>query len=88
MTIREKFEQMLYERGLFPEQAKAVMDRAVEDAALAAMRGRWGDDVSGYSEQLIPALGVSVGRVALEWINENCPEAWFRSLFESEGVKV
>jgi hypothetical protein len=28
MTIREKFEQMLFERGMFPEQAKAVMDRS------------------------------------------------------------
>jgi hypothetical protein len=85
MTIRKIFEQRLYENGLFQDQAAEVVRRAEEAEGNEAMRGRWDDDESGYPPQLIPVVWLSVKAAALAWIDENCPGAWFRPLFEEKA---
>ena len=82
MKIIEKFEAMLVENGMFPEQAKAVMQEVVTDEASAPMSGRWTDDVDGYPPELFAVIWFSVKEHALAWIDANLPKAWFRSMFE------
>jgi hypothetical protein len=79
MTIRQKFEQMLYERGLFAEQATAIMDKVVELPENEVMR----DPVDDYPPALVNVGWMSVKRAARDYIDETCPRAWFRPLFET-----
>lgn len=82
MTIEEKLKSMLVENGMFDEWADAVIARLKEDVVGATMRGRWGDSVEGYPVQLLTGLWLSTKRIALEWLNENHPQAWFKPVFE------
>lgn len=82
MTIEEKLKAMLVENGMFEEWADTVIARFKEDEVGAIMRGRWGDSVEGYPVQLLAGLWLSTKRIALEWLNENNPLAWFKHRFE------
>ena len=85
MTIRQKLEHRLFMGGMYPEGAKAVLDRMVaEDAALdyPLMASRWTDEVEGYSAGLLVLLELDANRHALAWIDENEPKAWYRSVFD------
>lgn len=86
MTIKDKAEQMLFERGMFKEQAEEVVRRVMADPANEAMQGRWNDDVEGYPAPLMAAIWLSVKGAALDYIVENYPKAWFRSQFEEAKV--
>jgi hypothetical protein len=82
MTFRDKAKQMLTERGMFDNQAEAVMDRVIAAPENKAMQGRWNDDTSGYPPPMVNVLWFTVKRHALEYIEETCPEAWFKPMFE------
>ncbi len=80
MTIRQKLEDYLYQRGMFPNQAKAVVDALISNSD-KSMEGRWDDEVEGYPPSLLAVLGMGLQHEALRWIDANCPQAWYRSLF-------
>lgn len=86
MTFIEKFKKMLTERGMFESQAEKVMARVVTDKATESMEGRWNDDADGYPPQMIAILWMSVRRNAVEFIDDHCPAAWFRPVFEDAPI--
>jgi hypothetical protein len=81
-TIRQWAERYLYERGMFPDQAKAVVD-AVE-ADNEPMKGRWNHATDGYPHPLLAVLTFAIDAAAVEWIDANLPRAWYRSIFAHE----
>ena len=85
VTIEDKFREMLFNHGMFENQAAAVVEMVKADKTNEKMKQRWQDDVEGYPSVLLSALWYSVERCALRYIDANCPEAWFRSLFVREG---
>lgn len=90
MTFYEYFKEMLGKKGMFPKQAEEVMQRVLaesakgEDYVLQEMGHRWGHQIDDYPSVLIPMIMLSIDNVALEYIKENCPEAWFRPMFDPE----
>jgi len=83
MTLEEKIKEMLFERGLFEDQAKEIFDMMREDKANESMQDRWRDDIAGYPEPLLAVLWMSAKLTAVQWIDDNCPQAWYRPLFAS-----
>lgn len=82
MTIREKVAGMLFERGLFESEAQAVIEKYVASEIGKEMSGRMDDGVEDYPESVITVTWMGIKRMALEWIDENCPMHWARPLFE------
>lgn len=82
MTIEKKLKEMLVQNGMFDDWADTVIARLKEDEVGSAMRGRWGDNVEDYPITLLTGLWISTKRIALEWLNENHPHVWFKSMFE------
>lgn len=74
----------LVDRGMFEDQAKAVMVLVQADPVNEPMKDRWNDRVDGYPPQMQAVCLVSIKSQALEWIDKNCPKAWFRSMFTAE----
>jgi len=72
-----------FAKGIFENQADDVLVRVQADEAHEAMLDRWGEPADNYPEQLYLVLWIAVKDVALAWIDENCPRAWFRPMFES-----
>jgi len=85
MTIEAKMRSMLEERCMFPQDAATVLESVKRETA--DMKGRWNDDITGYLIQMGAVLYVIVRRAALAWIDQNCPNAWYRSMFDSEQMK-
>lgn len=85
MNFREEALEMLTSRGMFDDQAAAVMERVMADKANEPMKGRWHDDVSNYPGPMLNILWLTVKRHAAEYIAETCPHAWFRPLFDEEA---
>lgn len=84
MTIEELLKRRLYEVGMFDDQIAVVMGRVKAGREAAAVAGRWGERADAYPEGLIRTLWVVTRRAALVFIDETCPEAWFRPLLAGE----
>ena len=87
-TTREKFEQMIYQRGVFENQAKAIMDYAIPlvnakyEHLEIAHKIDWSGRADGYPEQFYPlTFEIEIKPLVVLWIDENIPQAWFRAMF-------
>lgn len=81
MTVRKRVLEHLENKGMFLDEAKAVMDSLEQQ--YEPMRGRWADDESEYPAQMIPLVLITADHEALKWIDANAPQAWYRPLFEA-----
>jgi len=79
MNIEEWLTQELTTRGLWEEQSAAIMDIIKADKSARGVR--WSELVEGYPDAFRGALLMFAGSEAVAWIDENCPRAWFRSVF-------
>ena len=80
MTFEEKVKEYLVGNGMFDNQAEAVLQRM--KAGDDVMLHRWSDDTSEYPDVMLNVILLSARRHALDWIDENIPQAWFRGCFE------
>lgn len=85
MTTREKFEKMLVDMGVFESQASAIMDLAMpkfEDIMPGGYQVTWNRPAEEYPEAIYNVgFSLVVKKTALEWIDANIPQAWFRPMF-------
>jgi hypothetical protein len=84
MTVRERLEDVLYEFGMFREQAHKVMNVSIPiiDAISDDYQIEWDSDSEIYQDDMYDFLFSLIRPEALKWINENVPKAWFRENFE------
>ncbi len=82
MTMREWVVKYCRERGMIRRQAEAVADAVAADEAMEMFRGRWDDQSSVYPEGVLINLAVITSRHARAFIDANCPDAWFRPMFD------
>lgn len=82
MNFEEKMTNRLTSRGLFPKEARQIITLAKETKILKPMKHRWQENIDEYPTQMREVLWLSIETVALEWIKEHLPKAYFRSLFE------
>lgn len=80
-TVREVITKRLIDNGMFEEQAEEVM--ALAEESMDTMNENWGKDANSYPAIIINLTWSNVKLVALKWIDENAPEAWFKPIFES-----
>ena len=83
MTTREKFESMLVKNGMFESQAKKVMDIAIPE--LKQMSPDYDITFDRPSEEypsvIYNIIFIAIKPIALKWIEENAPQAWFKPMF-------
>lgn len=87
MTTREKFEQILYNKGIFESQAKRIMDFAIPEID-AQMREEktslitWNLPADGYPDSIYAVLQMTrLNKLVLRWAEENMPLAWWKPMF-------
>ena len=82
MTFEQFAYGYLYNNGMFPDDAKKVVEAAKNDEILKdTMQGGWDDDMAGYPPFMENIFIVSLNSVAVKYIDENMPKAWFRQIF-------
>jgi len=80
MTVREYFQKYLEGKGMWPTDAALVMDIVIADKISEDVK--WEFEKDDYPDKILAVLMVTVDLDALNWIKENQPEAWNRSMFE------
>lgn len=83
MTTREKLEQMLFEKGMFLQQAHKVMDITIPivDELSDDFKVEWDGDFEQYDDNMYGFLFEIAKKEALAWIDANIPTVWFRNNF-------
>ena len=82
MTIREWAEKQLTDRGLWPDEASAVVDAYAEGEE--SMAHRWNDATEGYPVSLFAVLLLCLSDEAVRWIDANKPKHFARGMFTNE----
>lgn len=83
MTTKEKLQSMLVNNGMFESQAKEVMEIAipelndlVEDYSIT-----FNGSASQYPNVIYDILFLAIKPIALKWIEEKMPMAWYKPMF-------
>ncbi len=85
MTLTEYMIKQLIDRGMWEKDATEVLAAVKAEGTINGTKDvHWSDQVgsspSGYPIQLIAALLMVVKYRALEWVDKNCPKAFYREL--------
>lgn len=84
MTVRGKLEEMLVKNGMFESQAKEVIDLSIP--VINELAGGYEVTFDAPAKDYPPVLYgwwfQTIKPIALKWIIENKPNAWFRAMFE------
>ena len=85
MTIEDKIKEMLVEHGMWEDQAEAVVEAMKANEINRSMVHRWNDDVEGYPPSMLAILWMKAKHAAIEYIDANCPETFFRPMFVTDS---
>ena len=85
MNTRERIENMLIENGMFKQQAVKVMEKAIPklNSIVENYDITWNGSASEYPDVIYNILYNAVKPIALKWINDNIPMAWYKPMFET-----
>jgi hypothetical protein len=84
-TVRNIFEGMLMDRGLSESQSKEVMDMAIPliNPIIGSYDITFDSRASDYPANVYHVVFDVIKPIALKWIEENKPEAWFKPIFSN-----
>ncbi len=84
MTTKEKLVNSLEQQGLFNTQAKEIVELAIPELEklCPGYRITWDKPAEEYPSPMYVVWFIAMKPIALKWINEHAPMAWFKSLFE------
>lgn len=84
MTIEEKIKELLEAHGMWADGLEYTLRAMKEDKVLEEMQHRWNDLVDDYPKPMIAVIWLSVRQIALAWVDEHCPQAFYRPLLAGE----
>jgi len=83
-TVKEKLECALMKMGMFESQAKEVIDLAIPKLQELAgdYKITFNNSSDSYPNGLYAVWFITIKPIALKWIEENKPQAWFKPMFQ------
>ena len=83
MTVKEKLVSILVSNGMFENQAQEVIELAIPKLNELAddYKITFESPSSHYPDMLYKIWYISIKPIALKWIDDNKPMAWFRDMF-------
>jgi hypothetical protein len=81
ITVEQFLLNQCEKNYMFADQAQEVVNLLKLTEPMQNMKERWADDIEGYPQPLLTGLWLQCCTIALQWIDENCPDAWFRGAF-------
>ncbi len=84
MTTRDKLKNLLIDNGMFEGDAETVLTIAIPEIEKLVPNYRitWDRPAEEYPTTMYSMWWMTTKPIALKWINENQPNAWFKVMFE------
>lgn len=80
-TIREYLNSYLFNKGMSESQCEEVLKLAEEhDVLKETMSDKWDNIITVYPQMMLGLLKITIDKIALEYIETNCPGAWFKPM--------
>lgn len=83
-TVEQWIYQRLFNSGLFEREANAVIERIKAIPSLSTVH--WSGNYESYPQEFLAVLWLQVELTTLEWIDNTCPQAWYRPLFAESST--
>lgn len=84
MTTKEKLIAWMVGNGMFEDQAQEVFNLVRPALEIDGYRITWDRPAEEYPNAMYAVWILTLKPIALAWIDENCPMAWFRPMFTSD----
>jgi len=84
MTIEQKIRKLLEEHGLWPEKNVDAVMKIYKETHPEIEDKVWSEPESAYPPQMIAVIWAGMCHTVVEWIDENCPQAFYRPMFTGE----
>jgi len=85
LTTQEKFQKMLYDYGLFEDQAHEVVEYVKPFiTTTGGYKITWDRPADEYPEVVYGAVFIFMAPYVIEWAGKNCPDAWWIPMFRAE----
>lgn len=83
MTVRDKLIDYLVKRGMFPEDANEILlvFDLTQKEMLPDYHITYSSPCDDYPDAVYLVWSLELNRLALQWIDANCPRAWYRMMF-------
>jgi len=82
MTVRQKLEKYLTDKGLWPEEAMIIFDTMLKEQLSGMKNIKWNDFADIYPTSLYALLIIYLEEFTLKWIDTNKPRHFARPMFE------
>lgn len=84
-TVKNKLKKMLISRGMSDEQAEEILKEAIpalqKEAESLSYEITFDSPAEDYPSTLYSIWFATICPIALKWIDDNKPQAWFRDMF-------
>lgn len=80
-TVEGKCKQFLIDNGMWPDESEKVFEAAKPLLEVGGYKMSWGRPSSEYPNVLYDAMFLLLKREGLKYIDEHCPQAWYRPMF-------
>lgn len=81
MTVEQFIYDYLFGFGILDKDVKAIIEEAKKSELLNDLH--WSDPKEGYPDVLFPTVILTIREIALKYIDEHMPKAWYRPFFAS-----
>jgi len=86
MTVEQKIRTLLAEHGLWPDKNVDAVMKIYKETHPEIEDKVWQEPLTAYPPQMIVAIWMGVRHTVVRWIDENCPEAFYRPMFTDEEI--
>lgn len=84
-TVKEKLIGMLIDHGMWENEAEEVFKEAVHEIEHTG-KITWERPSEEYPQEMYAVMFLTIVPHVLKWIDENRPDAFYRSMFEKYEV--
>jgi hypothetical protein len=84
LTVKEQMLEGLTSKGLSDDEARIVFAASLERLEPKGYALSWDAPASDYPEPVYAVASVILDEMALAYIDQHCPKAWFRPMFSRE----
>ncbi len=81
-TLKQQCLSYLVSNGMSDNEAENLFNLFIDKDFNEAMKNRWDEPSENYPPVILKISLISLRRFAFEWISENNPMAWYKSMFQ------